>query len=797
MERKKSKKSPTPYSQKSRTDIKDSSPERAKKKEKDHEDKTEEKKKEKKIKEKKKKKDSEEKEKKKKKKKEKRSSQKEAALKDDPIKAMEVEDTLPENKTADDVLSSPLKADSTKMCSNEEDNIESRIECMPSEASIAPTIQETEFEDKSLAMNPEPPEFRESSPGRIDHAEFGTNPPNPNFKPIPELKSDMKSTIDSLYGGLEDTEINTVITEKYSLLSAEHESETKDIAPVEKSPKKDEFLASIPELSKWERDDTIEKPDDEEDDNACSSPVDKIQPDEPKSQKMVTSEVLKRAENAIFQKAINAIRPIEIKKISESRKMLYQNPEPKVLEIAEQSPGVNREPRKSVNVTINVGRNERNVEITEPVKKAKLDRTKFKPVPETYSPTRLSAKERLGEKVEDNKERKISPIKSFLERRDTKSDHSRSRSPRREKRMPSPILERRAEPPTLSGLMAGERKVFLEERKRDKDRSGDRSKDRSDFRSADRHELRSERESRIDCRTDFRPNRSDEIKGERVDKSREKDRDRERRGGRTPPAGGAFKRSSEIPKASLLKSKDDEEDRRRDKKTRDDKKRKKEHRSRSKSKEHKKRKEKKHKKDKEKNQEKKQKHKESAPAALKEKSDNNEIKIAGYETVEPLAESLKKQRKNPRLVSDRKRSMLDEASFEPDYSASDSESEGEEHKMLLPAKKLKLDEPELDKEIEIKSAKKRPKSSSSEDTSSSSDSTSSDSDSSDESHRKRKKKHKKHKKKKSARKDSSSDSDTYSDSSESSSDEERHKKKSKKSKGRSKQSKKKKKSKHK
>lgn len=803
VERKKgNRKSLTPYSQKSRGDVKDLSPERVKKKEKDHEEKAEEKKKEKKIKEKKKKKDSDEKEKKKKKKKEKKSSQKETP-KDDSIKVMESEDVLVEIKTVDDTSLSPLKTDSMKTC-NEED-IESRIECMHSETSIVPSIKE-EFEDKSLAMNPEPPEFHESSPGRIDHAEFGTNPPNPNFKPIPELKSDMKpSTIDSLYGGLDDTEINTVITEKYSLMS-EHENDAKEPVPTEKSPKKDEFLAPIPELSKWERDDTIDKPEDDENDDVQGSPTEKLQTDEPKSTKMVTSEVLKRAENAIFQKAINAIRPIEIKKISESRKILYQNPEPKVLEVVESAVagGSNREPRKSVNVTINVGRNERNVEITEPMKKAKLDRTKFKPVPETYSPTRLSAKERLGEKVEDNKERKISPMKGFLERRDSKSENqSRSRSPRREKRLPSPILERRVESSSLS-LTSSERKVFLEDRKRDKDRGSDRSKDRmerSDFRSGDRHDLRPDRESRIDCRTDFRSSRND-MKGDgRTEKDREKDRDRERRG-RTPPASSSvFKsRTAEMSKMGLLKSKDDEEEKKRDKKgSREEKKRKKEHRSRSKSKEHKKRKEKKHKKDKEKNQEKKQKHKDSSvtAATLKEKSDNNETKLAGYETTEqPLAESLKKQRKNPRLVSDRKRSILDEASFEPDYSASDSETDGED-KTLLPSKKLKLDDSELDKEVEMKSLKKRSKSTSTEDTSSSSDSTSSDSDSSDESHRKKRKKHKKHKKKKSTKKDSSSDSDTYSDSSDSSTDEERHKKKSKKSKSRNKQSKKKKKSKHK
>lgn len=731
-----------------------------KKKEKDHEERNEEKKKEKKIKEKKKKKD-DEKEKKKKKKKEKKSGQKDA-IKDESIKSVEQEELIVETKQE---TMSPTKADVIKS-TNEDENIENRIVCIPPEPSMEESIKE-EFEDKSLAMNPEPPEFHEPSPERIDHTEFGTNPPNPNFKPIPELKSEIKP-IDNLYSGLDDTEINTVITEKYSLLS-ENETEEKSALLGEKSPKKDEFLAPLPELSKWERDDTVEKGDE-----ICDSSIEKIQTDEPKSTKVVTSEVLKRAENAIFQKAINAIRPIEIKKISESRKVLYQNPEPKVIETEP-----NREPRKSVNVTINVGRNERNVEITEPVKKAKLDRTKFKPVPETYSPTRLSAKERLGEKVEENKERKISPIKSFLDRREGKSENqSRSRSPRiRDKRI-SPLLDRRVD--SSLNLPGNERKVFLDDRKRE---NKDRSKDRSDFRN-ERHDMRS---SDRDPRGDFRSTRNDA-----KDKDRDKERDRERRG-RTPSC--TFKRN-DISKMSLLKGRDDENDRRREKKSKEDKKRKKDHRSRSKSKEHKKRKEKKHKKDKEKNSEKKQKHKENI--VLKDKVETSETKI-NYENPEPpVVESIKKQRKNPRLVSDRKRSILDEANFEPDYSASDSESDGEDGKVMpLPAKKLKLDEPDMEKEMDIKPLKKRSKSTSSEDSSSSSDSSSTDSDSSDESHKKKKKKHKKHKKKKSIKKDSSSDTDSYSDSSETSSDEEKHKKKSKKSKNRNKQAKKKKKSKHK
>lgn len=724
---------------KSRTEVKDTSPERSRKKERDHDEKPEEKKKEKKIKDKKKKKDAEEKEKKKKKKKEKKLIQKEA-LKEEHTKVAEVE---AKNDEKIEEVSALLNVENIKA--------EEPVDVPPTET---PSVPVEEFEEKSLAMNPEPPEFKEATPPKIEESEPGTNPPNPNFKPIPELKADVVKTEtktevkpeESLYGGLEDTEINTAITEKYAVLSDGEIDESEPVVE-SKSPKKDEFLAPVPELSKWERDETTERPD------GAPDSEDGEESDESKAK--VTSEVLKRAENVIFQKAINALRPIEIKKISESRKILYQNPEPKV----ESEPP--REQRKSVNVTINVGRNERNVEITEPAKKAKLDRSKFKPVPESHSPTRLSAKERLGDKVEDEKERKPSPkVKN--------ETRIRSGSPRvgRERRI-SPAVEKRLEPLPVNT----ERKVFLEERKKERERTKD---------PRIRQELRIEREQKVDPRPDLRADlRAAKI--EREEKLKERERDR------TPPI--AF-RKVDFPKAGRKEEEDEKEkekDKKREKK-REDKKRKKEHRSRSKSKDRKKKKEKKHKKDKEKHPEKKHKHKDKMTSG--EKSEGNDEKPGMENSEAPAAEVAKKQRKNPRLVSDRKRSMLDEASFEPDYSATDSESEAEEK---LPTKKAKLDEIQVEKEIEIKS-KKRAKSPSSDEESSSSESTSSESESSDESHRKRRKKHKKHKKRKSSRRESSSDTDSYSDSSDSSSEEERHRKKSKKSK---KSKKKKKKSKHK
>ncbi|KAF7989293.1 hypothetical protein HCN44_007967 [Aphidius gifuensis] len=213
-------------------------------------------------------------------------------------------------------------------------------------------------DDKTIVtmMNSEPPE-------QTDNDDFCLNPPNPNFKPIPEVKNDNdKPTIDSLYEGLDDTEINTVI-------SNINEPE---------SDKAEEFIKLDVSITSPQHTD--------------------INNDELQSTKLVTSEVLKRAENAIFQKAINAIRPIEIKKISESRKILYQNPEPK--NIIDTNTDLNRSSsdRKSVNVTINIGKNERNVEITEPLlKKSKLDRSNYRSSNDSllHSPTRLSAKERL------------------------------------------------------------------------------------------------------------------------------------------------------------------------------------------------------------------------------------------------------------------------------------------------------------------------------------------------------------------------------------------------------------------
>ncbi|XP_008560490.1 E3 ubiquitin-protein ligase RBBP6 isoform X2 [Microplitis demolitor] len=749
-DRKKFQKSFSPYSQKPWNEMKELSPERSRKKDKDYSDKADEKKREKKIKDKKKKKDSEEKEKKKKKKKEKKLTQKE-------FEKSEASKLIDET----DKIGTDLRVEQLALAHKNTD------------VSSTTSLNTVEFEDKSLMMNPEPPEQTEQDLLRQDDTESGVNPPNPNFKPIPELKSEFKKSIDDHYSDLDNNEVKTTDTDEFSVLPNIEEDDIKDnedemnsskstsaTEPEETSPekstsslnkdlsiKRSEFLAPLPELSKWERDESTEKLDDVS--SASSQLNEPIS--ESKSTTEVTRDVLKRAENAIFQKAINAIRPIEIKKISENRKILYQNPEPKVFE-----PEINRDINKSLNVTVNIGKNERNVEITESSKKGKLDRTKFKLTETTHSPTRLSAKERLGEKIDDDKDKKV----------------------------------------TISGVN-NDRKVFIDDNKRERERERDHKNDRvhekGDIRAGDKYDLQdeSDRKNSSQNKNDSRSGRSDK-----------NDKERERQIQTPPPL--TSKPTSESDKIHhLLKRKRDQEDSddKDDKKSRGDKKRKKDHRSRSKSREHKKRKEKKHKKDK--LNDRKQKHKELSVKRDKQSIDSedksNLTNISNQEQSPARKQQQQQQHKNPKSISDRKRSILDEASFEPDYSASDSDSDNEDHKTNI--KKIKSDEQQQfdqDKEICGKIIKRRVRSTSSDDNSNSSASSSTESDSSDDSsYRKRKKKHKKHKKRKSTKRDSSSEYDSDSDSTPSSSEEEKHKKKSKKSKSKKKQLKKKKKSKHK
>lgn len=130
-----------------------------------------------------------------------------------------------------------------------------------------------------------------------------------------------------------------------------------------------EMLAPLPELSKWEVDDDHPE--------KIKEPGEITSPETEEDGGKVTSDVIKRAENAIFAKAINSLRPIEIKKISSDRIKLYGD-----------------DPPKPIN----------NIQITVPIAEAdqiSVDLNEKKPRYSKTPPPRLSVKERLGGKVDN------------------------------------------------------------------------------------------------------------------------------------------------------------------------------------------------------------------------------------------------------------------------------------------------------------------------------------------------------------------------------------------------------------
>lgn len=152
-----------------------------------------------------------------------------------------------------------------------------------------------------------------------------------------------------------------------------------------------EMLASLPELSKWEvDDDNVDK---------VKEPGEITSHDEEEDGSKVTSDVIKRAENAIFAKAINSLRPIEIKKISSDRLKLYGDETPKTA-------------MNNIQITVPVtDLEQRSIEINE--KKKRFSKT---------PPPRLSVKDRLGGKVEDvRRGREPRVVHSTVERVKSKS----------------------------------------------------------------------------------------------------------------------------------------------------------------------------------------------------------------------------------------------------------------------------------------------------------------------------------------------------------------------------------------
>ncbi|XP_015838060.1 E3 ubiquitin-protein ligase RBBP6 isoform X3 [Tribolium castaneum] len=204
---------------------------------------------------------------------------------------------------------------------------------------------------------------------------------------------------------------------------------------------KNEMLAHLPEKSKWEVEDDVLL-------HSQTSPKE-VGRNEAKSDKLgkVTNEVLKRAENAIFAKAINAIRPIEIKKISTDRAKLYS--------------GEKEEDEKDEDVEI---KSVVNIE-------DKSDRKKIEAP--SQPPVRLSVKERLGIKIDDMD-------------RIVKVDRNKSRSV-------SPFSRRANEIARNYGV--GERRVEVVDKRR---RERSRHRDRRDFRREDvsRRDRRDRNDSR-------------------------------------------------------------------------------------------------------------------------------------------------------------------------------------------------------------------------------------------------------------------------------------------------------------
>ncbi|KAK4874540.1 hypothetical protein RN001_013900 [Aquatica leii] len=252
---------------------------------------------------------------------------------------------------------------------------------------------------------------------------------------------------------------------------------------------RNEVLAPLPERSKWEVDEDAPT-NGSSGHNRGDSKLDRLE----KSGK-VTNEVLKRAENAIFAKAINAIRPIEIKKISLDRAKLYS--------------GERDRDKKSDDIRDDV----RNIQVTITGSNSFDDDVVPVDLVDVSKP-RLSVKERLGCKVDDL-DRIVKVDKPY--------DRNRSRSL-------SPLSRRAGE--LNRNLGQGERRIEVDDRKRldSKGGHGDKGRDRHRQFRSDREPRRDifRRENR-DVKRDFRRERDyrkEDRRGDRKDVARSRSRGR-------------------------------------------------------------------------------------------------------------------------------------------------------------------------------------------------------------------------------------------------------------------------------
>jgi hypothetical protein len=573
-----------------------------------------------------------------------------------------------------------------------------------------------------------------------------------------------ESIVDGLYGDMEDTRIDDNVIANYGKVMVDEvqdksvESDTADkggegsqqlaegvevrvkseggldpevaVKPVTPDTvKANVMLAPLPEPSKWELDEeftpgsSFEKKE-AEDGAAGGSQADKT------AGKVVTSEVLKRAENAIFQKAINAIRPIEPPKKASSDRKVYTSSEkkapgevaaPETAETRKVPEKEAREARKTVNsiqITIpTAGHVERSVEIASLESgsqqvgkgKGKLDRSKFSAGGSTQwadgtdstSPHRVPAKERLGARVDGDGDRK---------KDDKESRRHRSRSESRERKHSA----------SKKGLKSAVEKKRTISRSRSRSPYHRKPADRKDskygeevrrYASGDSRSKRGDREGRYgEVDRDRRPlergggdnRRREHSESNKWEQSREKREvvksperrgegsgSHENRGEKVKPRPKEEREKSaekgKVRHKAKKKTKSRSESRSRKKSVSD----KESKRGKKKDKKHKKEKGKKHKQREEKKEGESGKDKEEESAAVKEAkaggSGDAAVSAAGDANGKAAAAASASQtadqskdkprrsgRRNPRLASDRKKSTLDEASFEPDYDASSS-----------------------------------------------------------------------------------------------------------------------------
>lgn len=312
-------------------------------------------------------------------------------------------------------------------------------------------------------------------------------------------------------------------------------SETKTDAP--KRSQNDTVFAPFPEPSKWEREDDIMT------EKKCGDNDTAVSDDRNK----VTNEVLKRAENAIFARAINAIRPIEIKKISLERQKLYSNDKSENEPSSISSVVVIDSPKNvlpSFQITVPVNSEaERSVEI-----KGNAGKQRNK------TPTR-SIKERLGKKItEDSHTRSKTPLRKVISESGNQMDRPSSRSRDRfsndrdkyrdnEHRGQGARNDRHDKSGRRSERERSPEKTNRDRRDRDRDSERGREREKIDSRNRDSKENRDRRDHDKKSNTDVRESRPS--RENRDIRSSREDRDRKPSRERPTSSGGKRHRSQE------------------------------------------------------------------------------------------------------------------------------------------------------------------------------------------------------------------------------------------------------------